>query len=128
MSTGLAVVVGLLAGVAIGASVVWAMLARRLAGITTERDGHARRSLEMQAERDTARADADLQRDAASQLREQMASINAEHNTRVEEMNKQLAVLDTRFKQIASDVNATTRSNCTVAATPRRCPMRPSSS
>lgn len=36
MSSGLAVVLGLLARLAVGVSVVWAMLARGLAGITTE--------------------------------------------------------------------------------------------
>lgn len=105
MSTGLAVVLGLLAGLALGASVVWALLSRRLAGVTTERDGSAQRSVELQAERDAARIEADEQRNAASALRTELASINAEHNTRVEEMNKQLTDLDARFKQIATDVN-----------------------
>ncbi|WP_419863888.1 DNA recombination protein RmuC [Candidatus Poriferisodalis sp.] len=95
MSTGLAVVLGLLIGLAIGAVIVWALLSRRLAQVLLDRD--------------TARDESAGQRDAAAELRAQLASVKADRAARVEEMAKQQAEIEGRFKEIAAQVSETTR-------------------
>lgn len=95
MSTGLAVVLGLLAGLAIGAVIVWAALSRRLAQIVLERD--------------TARDESAGQRDAVAELRAELASVEADRAARVEAMAKQQAEIESRFKEIAAQVSETTR-------------------
>ncbi|WP_419554209.1 DNA recombination protein RmuC [Candidatus Poriferisodalis sp.] len=109
MSTGIAV--GVLAGLAVGAGVVWAAMSRGLARITAERDERAQRSAELAAERDVARAEAVEQRDTASDLRTKLASAEAERDTRVEEMAKKQVEIEDRFKEIAAQVSETTRAN-----------------
>ena len=95
MSTGLAVVLGLLAGLAIGAVIVWAALSRRLAQVVLERD--------------TARDESAGQRDAVAELRAELASVEADRAARVEAMAKQQAEIESRFKEIAAQVSETTR-------------------
>lgn len=95
MSTGLAVVLGLLAGFAIGAVIVWAALSRRLAQVVLERD--------------TARDESAGQRDAVAELRAELASVEADRAARVEAMAKQQAEIESRFKEIAAQVSETTR-------------------
>lgn len=95
MSTGLAVVLGLLAGLAIGAVIVWAALSRRLAQVVLERD--------------TARDESAGQRDAVAELRTELASVEADRAARVEAMAKQQAEIESRFKEIAAQVSETTR-------------------
>ncbi len=95
MSTGLAVVLGLLAGLAIGAIIVWAALSRRLAQVVHERD--------------TARDESAGQRDAVAELRAELASVEADRAARVEAMAKQQAEIESRFKEIAAQVSETTR-------------------
>lgn len=95
MSTGLAVVLGIVAGLAVGAIVVWAVLARRLGQVTLERD--------------TARDESASQRDAASELRTQLAKVEADRAARIEEMAKKQAEIESRFKEIAAEVSQSTR-------------------
>ena len=95
MSTGLAVVLGLLAGLAIGAVIVWAALSRRLAQVVLERD--------------TARDESAGQRDAVAELRAELASVEADRAARVEAMAKQQAEIESRCKEIAAQVSETTR-------------------
>lgn len=109
MSTGLAVVLAVLVGLGAGAGAVWAVLSRRLATVTAERDDRSHRNSELADERDTARAEADLQRDAAADLRVKLASAEAERDARVEEMTKKQAEIEGRFKEIAAQVSETTR-------------------
>ena len=97
MSTGLAVVLGLLGGLIIGAGVVWATLSRRAAHLT--------------AERDAARSDSAEQREAVSDLRAELASVEADRAARVDEMAKKQVELEARFKEIAAEVSETTRAN-----------------
>ena len=109
MSTGLAVVLGVMVGLAVGAGAVWAVLSRRLATVTAERDDRSHRNSELADERDTARAEADQQRDAAADLRVKLAAAEAERDARVEEMTKKQAEIEGRFKEIAAQVSETTR-------------------
>ena len=109
MSTGLALVLGVLVGLAAGAGAVWAVLSRRLATVTAERDDRSRRNTELVGERDDARIEADQQRDAAADLRVKLASAEAERDARVEEMTKKQAEIEGRFKEIAAQVSETTR-------------------
>ncbi len=95
MSTGLAVVLGLLAGLAVGAVIVWAVLSRRLGQAVVERNAAQGESAE--------------QREAAAELRAQLASVEADRAARVEEMAKQQAEIEGRFKEIAAQVSETTR-------------------
>ena len=95
MSTGLAVVLGIVAGLAVGAIVVRAVLARRLGQVTLERD--------------TARDESASQRDAASELRTQLAKVEADRAARIEEMAKKQAEIESRFKEIAAEVSQSTR-------------------
>ena len=95
MSTGLAVVLGAIAGLGAGAAVVWALLSRRLAQVLFERDA--------------ARDESTGQRDAVADLRAQIASVEADRAARVEEMAKQQAEIEGRFKEIAAQVSETTR-------------------
>ena len=95
MSTGLAVVLGLLAGLAVGAVIAWAVRSRRL------------RQVEL--ERDEARDESAGQRDTVAELRAQLASVEADRAARVEEMAKQQAEIEGRFKEIAAQVSETTR-------------------
>ena len=111
MSNGLALLLGLLAGLAVGAGALWAVLSRRLAGVTAERDDRTHRAAELVGERDAARADADQQRDAASELRGKLMSVEAERDARVEEMAKKQAEIEDRFKEIAAQVSETTRAS-----------------
>ena len=97
MSTGLAVVLGLLGGLIIGAGVVWATLSRRAAHLT--------------AQRDAARSDSAEQREAVSDLRAELASVEADRAARVDEMAKKQVELEARFKEIAAEVSETTRAN-----------------
>lgn len=97
MSTGLAVVLGLLIGLAAGAGIVWATLSRRAAQLT--------------AERDAARSDSAEQREAVSDLRAELASVEADRAARVDEMAKKQVELEARFKEIAAEVSETTRAN-----------------
>lgn len=97
MSTGLAVVLGLLGGFIIGAGFVWATLSRRAAHLT--------------AERDAARSDSAEQREAVSDLRAELASVEADRAARVDEMAKKQVELEARFKEIAAEVSETTRAN-----------------
>lgn len=97
MSTGLAVVLGLLGGLIIGAGVVWTTLSRRTAHLT--------------AERDAARSDSAEQREAVSDLRAELASVEADRAARVDEMAKKQVELEARFKEIAAEVSETTRAN-----------------
>lgn len=109
MSTGLAVVLGVAAGLAAGAGAVWAALSRRLLKVTVECDNRTRRNAELTGERDAARTEADQQRNAASDLRAQLASAESERDARVEEMAKQQAEIEHRFKEIAAEVSQSTR-------------------
>ena len=95
MSTGLAVVLGFIAGVAVGAIAVWAVLSRRLVRVTLERD--------------TAREESANQREAASELRTQLATVEADRAARIEEMTKKQAEIENRFKEIAAEVSQSTR-------------------
>ncbi|WP_420608493.1 DNA recombination protein RmuC [Candidatus Poriferisodalis sp.] len=95
MSTGFAVVLGLLMGLTAGAVVVWAVLSRRLAQVAHERD--------------TARDESAGQRDAVAELRAELASVEADRAARVETMAKQQAEIENRFKEIAAQVSETTR-------------------
>ncbi len=95
MSTGFAVVLGLLMGLTAGAVVVWAVLSRRLAQVAHERD--------------TARDESAGQRDAVAELRADLASVEADRAARVETMAKQQAEIENRFKEIAAQVSETTR-------------------
>lgn len=97
MSIGLSVVLGVVAGSAAGGIVVWAVLSRRAAQLTLERDA--------------ARDESVQQRDAASELRAQLASIEADRAARVEEMEKKQVELEARFKEIAAEVSEATRAN-----------------
>ena len=102
MSTGLVAVLGVLAGFAAGAGAVWGALSRRTARLA--------------AERDAARDESAGQRDAASELRAQLASVEielgsvkADRGARIEEMAKQQAELEARFKAMAAEVSEATR-------------------
>lgn len=95
MSTGLAVVLGAIAGLAVGAMVVWAVLSRRLKNEI--------------AERKKAHDESVNQREAASELRTQLAMVEADRAARVEEMAKQQAEIEGRFKEIAAQISETTR-------------------
>ena len=97
MSTGLAVILGVLIGLAAGAGVAWAVLARRAATLASERDA--------------ARDESAGQRDAVSELRAQLAAVEADRAARVEEMAKKQVELEARFKEIAAEVSETTRAN-----------------
>ncbi|WP_419910349.1 DNA recombination protein RmuC [Candidatus Poriferisodalis sp.] len=97
MSTGFAVVLGLLIGLAAGTSVAWAALSRRTANLESERD--------------TSRDELAAQREAAVKLRTQLAAVEADRTARVDELKRQQAELETRFKQIAADISETTRAN-----------------
>ena len=116
MSNGLAVMLGLLAGLAVGGGVVWARWSARLQRaigerdrMEIERDSNERRSSELADERDEARADAEQQRESAAELRAKLASAEAERDARVEEMTKKQAEIESRFKEIAAQVSETTR-------------------
>lgn len=95
MSTGVAVVLGIIAGLAAGALVVWAALSRRLGQVALERD--------------TARDESANQREAASELRTQLAMVEADRAARVEEMAKKQTEIESRFKEIAAEVSQSTR-------------------
>ena len=95
MSTGLAVVLGVMVGLAAGAGALWAVLSRRLGQVLLERDA--------------ARDESAGQRDAVAELRAQLASAEADRAARVEEMAKQQAEIEGRFKEIAAQVSETTR-------------------
>ncbi|MXY02730.1 MAG: DNA recombination protein RmuC [Acidimicrobiales bacterium] len=95
MSTGLAVVLGVMVGLAAGAGAVWAVRSRRLGQVLLERDA--------------ARDESAGQRDAVAELRAQLASAEADRAARVEEMAKQQAEIEGRFKEIAAQVSETTR-------------------
>ena len=95
MSTGLAVVLGVMVGLAAGASAVWAVLSRRLGQVVLERD--------------TARDESAGQRDAVAELRAHLASVEADRAARVEGMAQQQAEIEGRFKEIAAQVSETTR-------------------
>ena len=109
MSTGLAVVLGLLGGFAVGGGAVWAALSRRLARATAERDDRTHRNAELAGERDKALAEANQQRDDASDLRAKLAAAEAERDARIEEMAKKQAEIEGRFKEIAAEVSQATR-------------------
>jgi len=95
MSTGLAVVLGIVAGLAVGAVIAWAVRSRGLK--------------QVELERDKARDESDGQREALAELRAQLASAEADRAARVEEMAKQQAEIEGRFKEIAAQVSETTR-------------------
>ncbi|WP_419931096.1 DNA recombination protein RmuC [Candidatus Poriferisodalis sp.] len=95
MSTGLAVVLAIVAGLAVGAIVVWAVRSRQLGQVILERD--------------TARDESASQRDAASELRTQLAMVEADRAARIEEMTKKQAEIENRFKEIAAEVSQSTR-------------------
>jgi len=95
MSTGLAVVLGIVAGLAVGAVIAWAVRSRGLK--------------QVELERDKARDESDGQREALAELRAQLASAEADRAARVEEMAKQQAEIESRFKEIAAQVSETTR-------------------
>lgn len=95
MSTGLAVVLGIVAGLAVGAVIAWAVRSRGLK--------------QVELERDKARNESDGQREALAELRAQLASAEADRAARVEEMAKQQAEIEGRFKEIAAQVSETTR-------------------
>ena len=95
MSTGLAVVLGVMVGLAAGAGAVWAVLSRRLGQVVLERD--------------TARDESAGQRDAVAELRAHLASVEADRAARVEGMAQQQAEIEGRFKEIAAQVSETTR-------------------
>lgn len=95
MSTGLAVVLGNVAGLAVGAVIAWAVRSRGLK--------------QVELERDAARDESAGQRDAVAELRAQLASAEADRAARVEEMAKQQAEIEGRFKEIAAQVSETTR-------------------
>ena len=95
MSTGLAVVLGVMVGLAAGAGAIWAVLSRRLG--------------QVQMERDAARNESDGRREALAELRAQLASAEADRAARVEEMAKQQAEIEGRFKEIAAQVSESTR-------------------
>ena len=95
MSTGLAVVLGIVAGLAVGAVIAWAVRSRGLK--------------QVELERDKARDESDEQREALAELRAQLASVEADRAARVEEMAKQQAEIEGRFKEIAAQVSETTR-------------------
>jgi DNA recombination protein RmuC len=116
MSTGLAVVLGLLAGVVVGAAIVWAVLSRRAMRLESERNAalsetaqRTQRSDELATERDAARVEAQQQRELAAGLQAELASAVADRDARVEEMAKQQAEIEGRFKEIAAQVSETTR-------------------
>ncbi len=95
MSTGVAVVLGIIAGLAAGAMVMWAVLSRRLGQVALERD--------------TARDESANQREAASELRTQLAMVEADRAARIEEMAKKQSEIESRFKEIAAEVSQSTR-------------------
>ncbi len=95
MSTGLAVTIGLLIGIAGGAAIVGVLLSRKLR--------------QVQLERDAARDESAGQRDTAADLRTRLASVEADRAARVEEMAKQQAEVEGRFKEIAAQVSESTR-------------------
>ena len=109
MSTSLAVILGLVAGLALGAGAVWAVLNQRLAGLKVTQDDQTRRSAELAEERDRVRAEADRQREMASDFQARLASAEADRDARVEEVRNQRAEIETRFKEIAAQVSESTR-------------------
>ncbi len=134
MSTGLAVVLGLIIGLAAGAGIVWLAQARKLARSGQERDEHALRNAEVTAEltaerdaarteaelrsqrnaeltveRDAARAETQQQRELAAGLQAKLATAVADRDARVEEMTKKQAEIETRFTEIAAQVSQSTR-------------------
>lgn len=116
MSNGLALVLGLLAGLAVGSVAIWALLSPRLQRATAERerlaverDGAERRNSELTGERDAARAEALELRETAAELGRKLATAEADGKARVEEMTKKQAELEGRFKEIAAEVSEATR-------------------
>ena len=95
MSNGLALALGLLAGLAVGAVAVGVALSRRLSQVLLERD--------------EARHESAERHEAASELREQLASVEADRAARVEEMARQQAEIEGRFKAVAAEVSRSTR-------------------
>ena len=109
MSTGVAVFIGVLAGLAVGGGIAWSVLSRRLAHRTAEHSSLAQRIPELTDERDTARDEASRHRTEAVELQTRLASVEADRAARVEEMGKQQADLETRFKAIAAEISQSTR-------------------
>ena len=111
MSTGLAVVLGVLAGLAVGVGIACSVLSRRLAQAGAAHDSMERRVAELTSERDAARAEASQHRDVNAGLQAELASATADRDARVEEMAKKQVEIEGRFKEIAAQVSETTRAN-----------------
>ncbi|WP_420621560.1 DNA recombination protein RmuC [Candidatus Poriferisodalis sp.] len=111
MSTGLAVVLGVLAGLAVGGGIAWSVLSRRLAQAGAAHDSMERRVAELTSERDAARTEASQHRDVNAGLQAELASATADRDARVEEMAKKQVEIEGRFKEIAAQVSETTRAN-----------------
>ena len=111
MSTGLAVVSGVLAGLAVGGGIAWSVLSRRLAQAGAAHDSMERRVAELTSERDAARTEASQHRDVNASLQANLASATADRDARVEEMSKKQIEIEGRFKEIAAQVSETTRAN-----------------
>ncbi|WP_419842998.1 DNA recombination protein RmuC [Candidatus Poriferisodalis sp.] len=123
MSTGLSVVLGVLAGLAVGAGVCWALMRNRATNLTSERDAARNDSASqyaaaselrdrlagIEADREVNTRELTAQREAASELRARLAAVTADRDARVEEMAKKQAELETRFKEIAAEVSEATR-------------------
>lgn len=121
MSTGLAVVLGLLAGLAIGAVIVWAALSRRLAAATDERErlkgDIAHRDIELAKAGAAQEAQRDLE-ETRSELTEQFKGIAARitdsnREKFMEELNRltsqQTEAAERNVKQLLDPVHADLR-------------------
>lgn len=121
MSTGLAVVLGLLAGLAVGAVIVWAVLSRRLADEKVERErlmgDIAERDLELVRTRAAQEAQRGLD-ESRSELTEQFKGIAAQitesnRETFLKELNqltnRQTEAAEKNVKQLLDPVHADLR-------------------
>ncbi len=118
MTTGLAVFTGVLVGLVLGTAGGWTVLVRRSTRwhsersvLTLERETLARERDELRIERDNASEESTAQSETASDLRTQLARVEADRDARVEEMEKRQSELEARFKEIAAEVSETTRAN-----------------
>ncbi|WP_423919848.1 DNA recombination protein RmuC [Candidatus Poriferisodalis sp.] len=111
MSTGLAVVLGVPAGLAVGGGIACSVLSRRLAQAGAAHDSMERRVAELTSERDVARTETSQHRDVNAGLQAELASATADRDARVEEMAKKQVEIEGRFKEIAAQVSETTRAN-----------------
>ena len=110
MSAGVAVFIGVLAGLAAGGGIAWSVLSRRLAQADAARASMGQRVTELTSERNAARTEASQHRDVNADLQAELASAKADRDARVEEMSKKQAEIEEQFKGIAAKVSESTRS------------------